>query len=380
MLRSRVISSLSAIDAGAWNSLIDGPYPFVRHEFLSALEQTGCVNADAGWQAAHLLLEDGQGQLRAAAPLYLKDHSFGEFVFDFAWANAYARTGQAYYPKLLCAVPYSPVVGPRLLARNDSDREALAHTLVEHMMASQASSMHMLFAAGPDRTAMQAAGAELRRDCHYQWLNRDYASFDAFLQTQSSKRRKEIRRERRRVNEMGVHLEVRRAEAVEPALMRQLYLFYARTYLIRGQQPYLSYEFFERINDAMADYVRYFIAFAGEQPVGMAFMLDDGNQLYGRHWGCLDDYHSLHFETCYYAGIDYCIEHGRERFDAGAQGEHKIRRGFEPMATYSAHLMRPQQMHSAVADFLAREAAVIAEHHAELRARCAFPDAAERTP
>lgn len=380
--RARTIESLEEVTAADWNQLqgpIDGwRYPFTTHEFLCALETTGCVGADLGWQPRHLMLQDDNGALRAAAPLYLKDNSYGEFVFDFSWAQAYRQAGLSYYPKLVCCVPYSPVTGPRLLAANDTARSALYQAMLELPAQLQVSSLHLLFAHADDYNLAGQAGAALRRGCQYQWFNRDYASFDDLLTVLSSKRRKEIRRERRKVAEAGIHVELRQPDEIDEALWQTLYLFYSRTYLVRGQRPYLTLEFFKKIGHSLSGQVLFFVAYRGTEPVAMAFMLRDHNTLYGRHWGCLEDYDSLHFETCYYAGIDYCIHHGLARFDAGAQGEHKIRRGFEPIASYSAHTLLHNGLQAAVEDFVGREAAMIADYHADLRSHCAFPQAEER--
>lgn len=375
------IESLAEVTSAEWNALTPGHngwrYPFTTHEFLETLESTGCISRELGWQPRHLLLKTPDGALQAAAPLYLKTNSYGEFVFDFSWAQAYRQAGGHYYPKLICAVPYTPVSGPRLLAADENAHAALSDALLALPEKEGLSSLHLLFACERDYHALAHRNALLRRDCQYQWFNRDYSSFEAFLAVLSSKRRKEIRRERRRVAQAGIRVDVLRPDAIDQDLADQLYLFYSRTYFMRGQNPYLTPEFFHEIRRKLPEQVLFFVAYQGEKPVGMAFMLRDHNTLYGRHWGCLEDYHSLHFETCYYAGIEYCITHGLQRFDAGAQGEHKIRRGFEPMASYSAHHLTHAGFNSAVADFVQREGAMIADYHRDLRAQCAFPDARE---
>lgn len=372
MYHTRCVEQISAVDADAWDALLTTRQPFVRHGFLAALEVSGSASAEQGWQPRHVLLYDDSNELVAAAPLYAKRHSFGEFVFDFAWANAYQRLGLRYYPKLVNAVPFTPVVGPRLLARTATARDALARHLAQLADGQHYSSLHTLFADGGDRRALTRANARLRRDCHYQWFNRDYATFDAFLQRLSSKRRKSIRRERRRIAEAGVTIDIRHPAELTPQLQEILYALYARTYAVRGQMPYLTATFFDELHARMADQVRYFIAMHRGTPVGMAFMLIDDDTLYGRHWGCAADYHSLHFETCYYAGMEYCIRHGLARFDAGAQGDHKLRRGFEPVATYSAHVMAEPRLAAAVADFVDRESLLIADYHARQRSHASF--------
>lgn len=377
-----IVESLGGVDASVWNGLQPSDkgwqYPFTTHEFLHALETSGCLGEESGWFPRHLLLKDDNDNLCAAAPLYLKYNSYGEFVFDFSWAHAYRQAGLSYYPKLVCAVPYSPVTGPRLLSGQRDARAALVRALLAMPEHLQASSLHLLFAQASDHEQLSHAGAALRRDCQYQWFNRDYESFDAFLATLSSKRRKEIRRERRKVAEAGIHVQLLSPENIDARLWQTLYLFYSRTYLVRGQRPYLSLEFFQRISRTLPGQVLFFVAYRGSKPLAMSFMLRDRTTLYGRHWGCLEDHDSLHFETCYYAGIDYCIRHGLARFDAGAQGEHKIRRGFEPMASYSAHALLHPGLQAAVEDFVRREGEMIAHYHADLRSHCAFPQADEQ--
>lgn len=374
MHRTRVIERITDINAADWNALTANNQPFVKHDFLAALETSGSAAPERGWQPQHLLLYDNDNALAAAAPLYAKYDSFGEFVFDFAWANAYHRLGLNYYPKLVNAVPFTPVVGPRLLARDDSARDALAKQLAKLADGKTYSSLHALFADTNDCNALTRANAALRRDCHYRWYNREYRTFDEFLSQMPSKRRKSIRRERRRMAEAGVNVVIRRPNDLTPELQATLYTFYARTYAIRGQVPYLTPEFFDELHSRLPEQVLYFVAMHRDTPVGMAFMLTDDTTLYGRHWGCAEDYHSLHFETCYYAGIEYCIAHGLERFDAGAQGEHKLRRGFEPVATYSAHIMAEPRLAEAVADFVERERLLITDYHAQQRAHSSFKE------
>lgn len=372
MATARQVDSILDIAPTDWDRLTDTRQPFIQHGFLAALEASGSVSPDNGWQPAHLLLEDDDGTLIGAAPLYEKRHSYGEFVFDFAWANAYNQLGLDYYPKLLNAVPFTPVVGPRLLARDATIRTRLARHIAALPAAQGRSSLHMLFGDDDSLDAMHEAGALFRRDCQYRWYNREYADFDAFLAQLSSKRRKAIRRERKRMRDAGIRMEVRTPDQIDTELWRTLYAFYTRTYAIRGQPPYLTPAFFDELFARLGTQVRFFIAWHRDVPVGMAFMMVDGDTLYGRHWGCAVDYHSLHFETCYYAGIDYCIEHGLRCFDAGAQGEHKIRRGFEPVAIHSAHVIVNDRLGAAVADFVRREGELVSDYQAQQQARSNF--------
>ncbi|WP_196779211.1 GNAT family N-acetyltransferase [Salinisphaera orenii] len=381
------VDRIDNIPPSEWNALLTTAQPFIRHEFLAALEASGSVGPGTGWQPRHLILRDTDGHAAAAAPIYEKQDSFGEFVFDFAWANAYRQCGLAYYPKLVAAVPYTPVTGPRLLARDADTRRQLAAALARLVDGRRYSSAHVLFTDADDRTALAAAtdeapdglinapAAAMRRGCQYRWYNRGYATFDTFLAQLSSKRRKQIRRERRELHAAGVRIEVRHPHEISAELWSTLYSFYDRTYAVRGQDPYLTPAFFDELAARMPDQTLFFIAFHGHDPVGMAFMMCDKHALYGRHWGCHTDYLHLHFETCYYAAIDYCIANNLAFFDAGVQGEHKIRRGFEPFTSWSAHAIANPTLRSAIVDFVERESALVADHEAEERARSSFPNA-----
>ncbi|GAB3682898.1 GNAT family N-acetyltransferase [Salinisphaera aquimarina] len=372
MARARQVESILDVPSAQWNALTGTAQPFVQHGFIAALEASGSVSSRNGWQPVHLLIENDADELIAAAPLYAKRHSYGEFVFDFSWANAYSQLGLDYYPKLVNAIPFTPVAGPRLLARDDQARAILADQMAALPGELGLSSIHTLFGDAPSTGAMTRAGAVARRGCQYRWYNRSYTDFDAFLGQLSSKRRKEIRRERKRMRDGGVEVVVRTPAEIDDDLWHTLYAFYGRTYAVRGQAPYLTLQFFDELKTRLPDQVLFFIAMHRDQPVGMAFMMLGGDTLYGRHWGCAADYHSLHFETCYYAGIDYCIEHGLACFDAGAQGEHKIRRGFEPEATWSNHVIVDPRLAGAVENFCQREAEMMESFQAEQRERCNF--------
>lgn len=372
MARLVQVDSILDVPATSWDDLCASGQPFIRHGFLAALEASGSVSEANGWVPAHCLLENDDGQIVAAAPLYEKHHSYGEFVFDFAWANAYAQVGLDYYPKLLNAVPFTPVSGPRILGRDEQARRALAQAMADLPGEYGASSLHSLFVDADSARQFTEAGACARRGCQYRWYNRDYADFDAFLAQLSSKRRKEIRRERKRMHDAGVQVQAMRPDEIDDELWDTLYAFYGRTYAIRGQAPYLTREFFTELCNRLGERVRFFVAYHRDRPVGMAFMMLGDDTLYGRHWGCETDYHSLHFETCYYAGIEYCIENGLACFDAGAQGEHKIRRGFEPVPTWSYHVIDHPQLASAIDDFCVREAAMMESFENEQRERSNF--------
>ena len=357
-----VLNDLSSIDAGHWNR-IAGDNPFVRHEFLRALEYTACVGDErTGWEPMHLVLHaegPGRGALLGAAPLYLKHHSYGEYVFDWAWADAYHRSGRAYYPKLIAAVPFTPATGPRLLVAPDAQKEEAAACLVRgaRELADDrgASSVHWLFHSPRESRLLNGHGYLSRVGCQFHWSNNGYRDFDDYLDAFTSHKRKNIRRERRQVREAGVTLEVLPGTAVSPALWDAIYRFYRATLRAHGGIPYLTREFFHALGAALGDSVVVVVARCGGDYVAAALSLRNADTLYGRYWGGRPDISGLHFETCYYTPIEYCIAQGIERYEAGAQGEHKLARGFVPVPTYSAHWLRDARLRRAVADFLSRE-------------------------
>lgn len=352
------IQSLSQINAGDWNRVAGVDYPFLRHEFLSALEQSGSVCAKTGWQARHLLVE-AQGELLAILPLYEKRHSWGEYVFDQAWADAYRRHGLDYYPKWLTAIPFTPCQGPRLIAKPGADMTALMQLLLDYIQQTAVeksiSSWHCLFPAQPQLADLQALGLSIRSGVQFQWFNRGYRDFADYLQTLSAGKRKMIKRERRRVTEQGIEmLRIPGPEISEPQ-WQAFYRFYSLTYLKRHSQPYLTPDFFQQLAAGMPEQCLLILAVKDQTYVGAALSFVGTDCLYGRYWGCYEEYNALHFEACYYQGLDYCIENGLQRFDSGAQGEHKISRGFEPVTTYSAHWIKHPGFAEAIADFVKRE-------------------------
>jgi hypothetical protein len=368
-----VLNAITQIPAEDWNVLDVGDYPFLRHEFLAALERHGSASARTGWQPQHLVLDDSAGRVQGAAPLYLKSHSYGEFVFDFAWAGASQRLGRAYYPKLLNAVPFNPVTGPRLLARSAQARATLADAIRRYAGNLGLSSAHALFLNDHDRDAYAGAGFLLRKDCHYQWFNHGYRDFEDYLDNLNSRRRKEIRRERRKLAESGLRYTVVNGAEVPEKLWATIYGCYASTYWLRGQPPYLSEACLRTIGTELGSEVRMFLAWRHDRLIAMAYMLAAGDTLYGRHWGCLESLSGLHFELCYYQGIDYCIRQGLARFDAGAQGEHKLQRGFAPVATWSAHWLADTRLRASVAAYLQRETVAIDEYISMLHSRGPHP-------
>jgi uncharacterized protein len=373
-VQSRLLHRVTELAAEEWNALA-GDYPFLRHEFLSAMEECGCATARSGWSPRHLVLTDQHG-LAAAAPLYQKSHSWGEFVFDFSWARAAEQGGLDYYPKLVCAVPFTPATGPRLLCRADLPagplRVALLQAMRERLEAAQLSSVHALFIDDAARTACEQDGWLLRRDCHFQWHNRGYRDFDDFLDGFSADKRKKARRERRRVLEQGIEFRTLRGDELSDALIERIYRLHELTFIRHGHSPYLNRAFFARIARTLAASFFVKLAERGGEPVAVAVFFRSSDTLYGRYWGADADYHSLHFEACYYQGIDYCIAHGLRSFEPGTQGEHKIARGFEPALTWSAHWIANLPLRRAIAAYLAREGEAIDAYASEADAHAPF--------
>ncbi|MDX1454883.1 MAG: GNAT family N-acetyltransferase [Gammaproteobacteria bacterium] len=351
------VSALSSFSAHEWNAL-SGSQPFLQHGFLDAQEHSQSVAPESGWEPHHLALRD-KGKLIGALPLYRKYHSYGEFVFDWGWADACQRAGIAYYPKLLSAVPFTPVTGPRLLGHQ---ADALIEAGKREAERGQHVSWHVLFPARDELALWRAHDFMVREDCQFQWFDRDYGDFDGFLGALKSRRRKEIRRERRQVHEAGVTLRTLAGEDLDPDTLSQVYGCYTAAYAIRGQQPYLRPGFFRAIVKTQPDSIVVFAAFRDGHMVAAAICFRDDECLYGRHWGSLVDIPGLHFEACYYQGIAYCLDQGLGRFEPGTQGEHKISRGFEPVPVYSAHYIRHPGLRDAIADFLQRETPVIADY------------------
>lgn len=369
-MQGRVHRSIDELDARQWNRLGGTDVPFLRHEFLAALEHADCVGAGTGWEPYYIALTDRKG-LAAAVPAFLKRHSYGEFVFDFSWAQAYARLGGNYYPKLAIAVPFTPATGPRLLIRADLDRAASAGRLIEAVReqaaADDLSSAHALFLDAADHAAFAAAGWLSRRDCQFYWSNRGYRSFDDFLATFTAEKRKKARRDRRRVEEAGIRFETRFGSEIEPALLDTVYGFHRDTFLRHGHEPYLTREFFAEIARTLGDALMIKLARHGKAPVAAAVFFWCPQALYGRYWGAAADHHSLHFEACYHQGIEFCIERGIARFEPGTQGEHKVSRGFEPTMSWSAHAVLDARFRAAIRDYLVREGAAIDAYADEVR-------------
>jgi uncharacterized protein len=360
MTELRELHSIDEVPAAGWNLLAGTDCPFLRHEFLAALEHTGCVGRRTGWAPAHLAAFE-QGRLVAAAPAYRKSHSWGEFVFDFGWAQAYERHGLPYYPKLVCAVPFSPVNNPRLLitAGRGDLRQRMIQELQDRCARESTSSAHALFIGADEREGFEAQGWLLRHDVQFHWRNPGYSSFDQFLETLKAEKRKKIRRERRRCEEAGIAFETLSGRQLTPELLQFIHHVHARTFLQHGHEPYLNLPFFTELAQTLGDALMVKLARQEGRAVAAAVFLWSSTALFGRYWGALDDFHSLHFEACYHQGIEFCIEHGLHRFEPGTQGEHKVMRGFTPATTWSAHYIADARFREAIGDFLAREGASV---------------------
>jgi len=375
----RVHADPTLIDAGAWNALLDrqtAPTPFMRHEYLCAMHRSGSAVAETGWTPQFLTLHRG-GELRAGAALYLKSHSYGEYVFDWAWADAYRRHGLRYYPKLLGAVPFTPVPGSRLLASDEPARDALVAAIGRLADEAGLSSAHLLFGDGPDQAAFERAGWMIRHGVQFHWTQdtQDPApDFTALLARMQRDKRKKIQQERRRVAEQGVVFTVHEGEAIDPSLWDFFYACYTLTYEAHHSTPYLTRDFFSRMAATMARHWVMFVARRDGRPIAASLIAVDPDRLaaWGRYWGCTEQVSCLHFEACYYQPLAWCLAHGYRRFEGGAQGEHKMARGLLPVATTSAHWLRDERFAAAVADFLASEGQGIEQYVDELRERNPF--------
>ncbi|QUN42460.1 N-acetyltransferase [Burkholderia cenocepacia] len=374
--RTGILSSPAEVPADEWNALLARdaqPTPFLCHEFLDALHVARCAVDDTGWSPHFVTLTDaGTGRLAAAAPVYAKQHSYGEYVFDWAWADAYQRNDLPYYPKLLCAVPFTPVQGTRLLAADDDARRRLAATLLAFAEQSDVSSLHVLFPTGDEARLLESMGMMLREGVQFHWLNDGYRHFDDFLGTLEQKKRKNIRAERRKVHDAGVTFRRLTGDRITDADWRFFSRCYRQTYREHYSSPYLNLDFFRTIGATMPENLLLVIAEADGQPIASALAVyrrgqHGGGTLYGRYWGAIEHVPCLHFETAYYQLLEFCIEAGLDTFEGGAQGEHKLARGFLPTVTHSAHWLAHPAFSDAVARFLERETAHIHAYVDELR-------------
>ncbi|MHA1597619.1 MAG: GNAT family N-acetyltransferase [Alphaproteobacteria bacterium] len=364
----RVLDGIDEVDAVAWDACAGTADPFVGHAFLKSFEDCGSVSPKTGWTPRHLVLEDDDGGLAACAPLYLKSHSYGEYVFDWAWADAYGRAGGRYYPKLLSGVPFTPVGGQRLLVRHDLPeatrrdlKTALISGMIELARGSGVSSLHINFIKQDDWRLCGDLGLLQRTGRQFHWFNDGYADFDGFLAALTSRKRKAIRKERRQVEESGVEIRRLSGSDIEPRHWDAFYAFYRDTSERKWGEAYLNREFFHLLGRRMADRVLLVIAEKDGGIVGGALNMIGDDALYGRYWGCSSPFRFLHFEACYYQAIDYAIDHGLARVEAGAQGEHKLSRGYLAHATYSAHWIAAPGFRDAVARFLSEESAAVGD-------------------
>ncbi len=372
----KIIEDLADIPAAEWDAFANGD-PFVSHAYLYALQQSGCATAQSGWQARFLTLWQG-GQLVGGMPLYVKMNSYGEHVFDFAWADAYRQHGLPYYPKLVCTVPFTPVSGPRLLASSDEVRALLLETALRYAKELRVSSLHCLFLNEADAKAAQAQGMLLRQDVQFHWQNRadaenrPYRDFDDFLGTLSRDKRKRIKQDRRRVQEAGITLH----RITGDHATREQWAFFASCYThtreMHHSPPALNEYFFQRIGAAMPQHTLLVIASREGQPIASALNIVTRDVLYGRSWGAFEFHSGLHFEACYYQAIEFCISRGIRTFEGGAGGEHKLARGFLPATTHSAHWLAHPRFAQAVEHYLRRETDAVAEYVDELNERSPF--------
>ncbi|MES2299157.1 MAG: GNAT family N-acetyltransferase [Pseudomonadota bacterium] len=382
--RTHIITSLSDIGAPAWDGLLalqeaGAPNPFLSYAFLHALHASGSANAASGWQPQYLALYDGDA-LAAALPLYLKSHSYGEYVFDWAWAEAYQRHGIDYYPKLLSAIPFTPVSGARLMARDEHARAALLAALCALQGKLEVSSTHILFPPQQEAQALEQAGFMLRSGVQFHWLNEGYRDFEHFLASLEMKKRKNIRAERRKVAQAGVTLRRVPGTEASEADWKFFKRCYDHTYATHFSSPYLNLDFFLRIGASMPANILLVIAERAGAPIAASLVIHNGATLYGRYWGELEHVPCLHFETSYYQPLEFCIEQGIAVFEGGAQGEHKMARGFRPTRTWSAHSLAHPAFADAVEQFLRRERGGIDNYLDELREREPFRNSGDSPP
>ena len=368
----KFLNRISDMASEQWNALLENDYPFLNWHFLNALEQSGAVCRESGWQVQHVLVYEEE-QLIALMPMYLKFHSQGEYVFDHSWAQAYQRHGLPYYPKWLSAIPFTPCQGARLCVAADFRQDAnkkqqifaqiLAH-LMELSQAQGVSSWHCLFPEKNDLTFFSHEQLLLREAVQFQWFNQGYTDFEVYLSTFTSKHRKNLKRERRRVSEQGIQIKQLCGSEISERHWQHFFNFYQATYWKRGMREYLNPEFFQNIANNMSEQLLMVIAEKDEKIIAAALSFIGAETLYGRYWGCLEEYDSLHFELCYYQGLEFCISRQLRCFNSGAQGEHKISRGFEPVKTYSLHWIAHPAFRDAISDFV-KEESVHLEHYRE---------------
>jgi len=376
-LTAETVRDITAVSADDWDRLAGSANPFVSHAFLAALESGGAVGGDSGWDPFHIIVRDGNGRLAAAMPLYVKHHSYGEYVFDHSWANAFERAGGRYYPKLLSAIPFTPVTGPRLLAQDASTalKCALADAVLALVQQYQISSAHINFVAPSDAQLLQQQGWLVRQGLQFHWHNANYADFDAFLASLSSRKRKNIRKERAGVIAAGVTMRQLTGDAISPDHIDAFYRFYLSTIARKWGGAYLTLPVFQQLRETMADKMLLVVAEYDGRIIGGALNFIGEDTLYGRNWGADIDIPFLHFEACYYQAIDYAIRHGLARVEAGAQGFHKVQRGYLPETTWSLHHLADEGFRAAVARFLDAESRGISDEKNQIAMTTPFRSA-----
>jgi len=373
---ARLVQDISELPAAQWDACAGTDNPFVSHAFLSALEDSGSVCRERGWGPVHVVMTADDGSLRACAPLYLKSHSRGEYIFDYGWADAYERAGGRYYPKLLSAVPFTPVTGPRLLVPPGPGQERVRRELVAALVAASEqldiATVNINFLPEEDTALLEEYDFLHRTDQQFHWYNRGYACFDDFLGDLSSRKRKTIRRERRGALDSDIAIEVLTGDDLTEAHWDAFFAFYMDTGGRKWGTPYLNRRFFSLINERMRDKIVLIMCRRAGRYIAGALNFVGSDAIYGRHWGCIEDHRFLHFEACYYRAIDFAIEHGLDRVEAGAQGPHKLARGYLPTLIHSAHHIRHEGFRRAVADFLRHERREVAQDAAYLADRTPF--------
>ncbi len=370
-MKIHFIESIKNIDETTWNNLVDSDYPFMQHSFLLSLEESKCVGEGTGWYTFHLVVKEEEDVI-ALMPMYIKTDSHGEFIFDWSWADAFYRNGLDYYPKLVSAIPFTPASGPRLCVQDESKRTHITSLIKEGLeeisIELGISSAHILLPEKKELTSYVDSGFSTRTSYSFHWFNNNYSDFDDFLKELTSRQRKNLRKERSKIFDQNIHMERIPGEDINEELWDSFFKFYQITYLKRGMQAYLNLDFFHKISERLPESLLLVIAKEAKTKGHLAGALNfcDSKNLYGRYWGCLEEYDSLHFESCYYQGIEHCIEMKLNKFDPGVQGEHKIKRGFLPVETFSSHWIKDDRFKKAIDDFLIRER----EHILEYNERC----------
>lgn len=371
--------SIKNIDEDVWNKIVNSDYPFLNYSFLLALEETKCVGEGTGWYPFHLLIKENK-EIIALMPMYLKTDSHGEFIFDWSWADAYYRNGMEYYPKLVSAIPFTPASGPRLCSLSEENIPELVRLIKEaieeistHLKLSSA---HVLLPEYTELEHFMNSGFSLRTSYSFHWFNNNYKRFNDFLNGLTSRQRKNIKKERKKILDQNITIEKIEGKNITETLWNDFFNFYQVTYLKRGMSPYLNLDFFLKLSEIFPDNLLLVVAkdLKNNKPVAGALNFYDSKVLYGRYWGCLEQYDSMHFECCYYQGIEYCIEKGINKFDPGVQGEHKIKRGFLPIETYSAHWIKDTRFRKAIDNFLIEERANILDYKERCKSLLPFKD------